>query len=480
MVRKSLLFAAVLLFSVAPLCGSVSQASAAVCTSAPTHVGHLLGIERPARVPVAASCAMSARIAASTAYNGGSPPLTFKNGEVMGSTDAPGAVTLTPVYWAPNQSSFDSGYESLSTKFIDDLAAGTTAHSTASPFSVLTQYTNASGTRLLSQMSTTQAVQDTQAYPVDPRATGCSPDQGKIYNDNSGYRSCLDDDDIMAELQRLTSDEHLPTDWAHLYVVYLPKGVEDCMSSKAEENGGSSHNCTANYVSAQSSYCAYHSYVTPAPTDSPLLYAVIPYSIWNSATGIGCNGFPDAPNSDPAVDYSASEVSHEIAEAITDPEGSLPSGHGWMDKSGNEIGDLCAYTYGPLHGALGQRSDVTLNGSRYLIQQEFSNAAYRLNHAQGCQASWSTPSVSLRQTGQLVVGKKVTVTPTISTPSGTMTSAAWTLDGSPVSAGATYVTKTLTPGTHTVGLTVTDSGGYQGSGSLTFSVKEPKAARPSA
>ena len=465
------MFAAVVASSLVPLASAGSVAGATSCAPAPTHVGRFLGIQRPSTTAAPIACSLAARSSASKAYNGGSPPLKLKGGVTMGTSLQPGAVTLTPIYWAPNQAAFDSGYDSLSTQFINDLSAATTAGTTASPFSVLTQYTNASGTRFGSQMTASQPIVDTQAYPNDADTIGCSPDSGAIYNDNSGYSSCISDADIMAEVQRLTTDKNLSTDWSHLYVVYLPKGVEDCMPSQ----GQTPHSCTANYADTADSYCAYHSYVNPAPTDAPMLYAVIPYTVWNSGTGIGCNGLVDAPNADPAVDYGVSAVSHEIAEAITDPQGYSQDGltHGWMDKSGNEIGDLCAYVYGALRGTSGQRYNVRLNGSKYLIQQEFSNSSYKLSHAAGCQTGWTAPSVSLRSTGKLTVGKLVTFHATVSTPSGAVLSRSWTLDGQPAGSGATFATKFVTAGSHTVALTVTDSGGYQGGSSLQVTIKTP-------
>jgi serine protease len=62
----------------------------------------------------------------------------------------------------------------------------------------------------------------------------------------------------------------------------------------------------------------------------------------------------------------ANVTSHEFMEAITD---TLPANgsYGWIDSSGSEIGDKCAWTF---NGA------VTLsNGSTWQLQQEWSNAA---------------------------------------------------------------------------------------------------------
>lgn len=62
----------------------------------------------------------------------------------------------------------------------------------------------------------------------------------------------------------------------------------------------------------------------------------------------------------------ANVTSHEFMEAVTD---TLPSSstYGWIDASGSEIGDKCAWMF---------KSPVTLsNGSQWQLQEEWSNAA---------------------------------------------------------------------------------------------------------
>src|SRR5262249_35091941 len=46
------------------------------------------------------------------------------------------------------------------------------------------------------------------------------------------------------------------------------------------------------------------------------------------------------------VNYNDPLVSHELSEAITDPDLST----GWYDSSGNEIGDICRFNYVMLDG----------------------------------------------------------------------------------------------------------------------------------
>jgi hypothetical protein len=83
------------------------------------------------------------------------------------------------------------------------------------------------------------------------------------------------------------------------------------------------------------------------PTGSTFYYAVMPYP-----------GGVNAVNSSlSAFQQMTGVASHELAEAVTDPD--LHSG--WFDSAGNEIGDLVNLHYGVLHN--------------YTVQYEWSNNA---------------------------------------------------------------------------------------------------------
>jgi hypothetical protein len=75
------------------------------------------------------------------------------------------------------------------------------------------------------------------------------------------------------------------------------------------------------------------------------------------------------PNGNADADTEVSPTSHEIMEAITDPDTST----GWYDSSGYENGDECAYVFGPTQGTAGQLYNQVINGGHYLTQEEFSN-----------------------------------------------------------------------------------------------------------
>src|SRR5262249_42561926 len=95
-----------------------------------------------------------------------------------------------------------------------------------------------------------------------------------------------------------------------LYVVFVEPGVVVDLG-----NGQTSAN----------TFLAYHSSFTS--NGNAVRYAVIPYH--------GTGGNAQAPWLTSAADSLTVSASHEIAEAITDPDGTT-----WFDRSGNEVADI--------------------------------------------------------------------------------------------------------------------------------------------
>jgi hypothetical protein len=95
-------------------------------------------------------------------------------------------------------------------------------------------------------------------------------------------------------------------------------------------------------------------------------------------------GTIESPNGNPDADVEISPTSHEINEAITDPD----TVTGWYDSSGFENGDECAYIFGQTHGQAGRLFNQVIGGFRFLTQEEFSNRDFNITGG-GCVQSAS-------------------------------------------------------------------------------------------
>jgi uncharacterized repeat protein (TIGR02543 family) len=298
-------------------------------------------------------------------------------------TDTTGPVTITPVYWAPSGFVYPSTYEGLTQQFVDDVAAA--SGTTSNVFSVLTQYDDAKGNYVKDDFAAGAPILDSTPYPV---SGGCSPDTGQVYEDGSGYSACLTDTQITTELGTLLAAHGLATDLNHLYLVFLPKGVESCSDTNDDAQGGM---CTLS--AAGGAFCGYHS--DDPVASGTILYADLPYAVVDnpvnsdtcssdagSLAGGGAVG-NQSPNDNIDADTEISIASHEISESITDP---LPT-QGWADSAGNEVADECEYIYGDsstFQGVDGAEYNQMINGHPYFLQEEFSNGDYALNPAGGC------------------------------------------------------------------------------------------------
>jgi hypothetical protein len=336
---------------------SSSQAANACASQVggPARVGHFGGITRA--VPVKASCQVHNT---SDAANG-TPPLIFHGGRVMG-TQSTGPVVVTSIFWNPAGHPIATAYKSILNTYLGDVAWASGQHSNV--FSTLNEYYGTNG-GIRYKVAMGNAINDTSPLPAD----GCKvngQDTSKIYADNSGYDACLDDDQVTTEIDSIVTARGLPRDYGHIYVMFLPKHVESCFFAGSTTT--SSNFCTINHQPS-AAYCAYHSQAA-----SGTVYANLPFPIYSSPVGFTCGSdarFPqiETPNGDPDADTETSPTSHEVMEAITDPD----TATGWYDSSGFENGDECAYVFGVTKGATGQLYNQVIHHRHYLTQEEFSN-----------------------------------------------------------------------------------------------------------
>lgn len=297
----------------------------------------------------------------------GTPPLIWHGGAMMG-TALTGPLVITPIFWNPPGHPMDPAYKRIITTYLADVAAA--SGTTHNVFSISTEYSGTDGT-IRYQVRLGTPINDTGPLP----ANGCKllpKDTSGIYADNSGYNACLDDDQVIAETDRVVTANGLPRNLAHSYVLFLPKQVESCFFPG--QTSTAKNACTINHEPS-ATYCAYHS---QAPTST--IYSLLAYPIYQSPVGFTCGsdatsagfGVVESPNGNPDADTEVSPTSHEVNEAWTDPD----TVTGWYDSSGFENGDECAYIFGPTSGTPGALYNQTINGHHYLTQEEFSNNSF--------------------------------------------------------------------------------------------------------
>lgn len=241
--------------------------------------------------------------------SGGGPPvgaLTYHGGPVMTT-----AVTYA-IFWTPPTlqngagSGLSSTYENIVTSFLSLYPGHSIANNntqyydvTGGPFFFhFTNYITNTG-------SLGGSYVDTTPYP----ASACS--------DSVTPGNCLTDAQIQAEVSKVMAAQGWTGGLNHIFFVYTGSGEGSCSGSSC----------------AYTDYCAYHGHFTSGST--PVLYGNMPYA----AAGYCQAG--TSPNGAPDGDAAASITSHELTEAMTDPELNA-----WYSSNGSEIGDLCAWNYG--------------------------------------------------------------------------------------------------------------------------------------
>jgi hypothetical protein len=161
-------------------------------------------------------------------------------------------------------------------------------------------------------------------------------------NDNYSHGTSLSDADILAVVAAQN-----PTDTNAIYMVLTSSDVT-----------ASSGFCTQ--------YCGWHTHGTISGSD-------IKYSFVGNPDRCpsACAAQTTSPNNNAGADGMASIISHELEEAVTDPDLNA-----WYDRRGQENADKCAWTFGTTSTASnGSAYNVTLGGTKYLIQRNWVNAS---------------------------------------------------------------------------------------------------------
>ncbi len=320
--------------------------------------------------------------------NGIYTAVTYHGGPTM-----TGGVTVHTIFWAPSGYAFQGSpgagipsYEGLIEQYFTDVAAASSGTSGSScttsacdDFSAEPQYgwgtspghvTN--GDYQINYNPATDVVMDTDPYPTG----GCtSPEDTK---------ACITDQQVQAEVDKIIqSTSGTPRGLNNLWYVYTPPDVDECISTGVCE--------TTAFGGYHSLSNVGHGVTIYAYTGDPLVETDGVYSA-------------PAPEGNPDAEVTVDISDHETNEAMSDP-----TGVGYLDPNGWEIGDKCEF--GPQRGtplgftSTGQPFNQVVNGHKYWTQEIWSNAD------NGCvQATTNTssplplPQVNLTQFSGVITG----------------------------------------------------------------------------
>ena len=327
------------LVTVAAACALLVSAAAASGSASRAH-GPIMGV-----VPHANAHAHVPALAKALTALGPSDNLVYNGGPVMHTN------TVYAIYWFPSGYTLSPTYENTINQYFTDVAAASGGNSNV--YSVATQYYDTTGP-IQYHSTFAGSVVATDPFPTPNGCDDSYPPKG-IPADPV----CLTDAQLQTEIQNVVTAHGWHGGLGNIFFLFTPSGVGSCADGTPAASGGE---CSTNI------FCAYHSYFVDSNSEA-LIYANEPYEF------NGCNDTTDGqgfPN-DPHADTTISTISHEHNEAITDPL-TDPSNEAWINPSGNENGDLCAYTYGSALGQIGgQNYNQVINGHDYSVQQEWSN-----------------------------------------------------------------------------------------------------------
>jgi hypothetical protein len=348
------------------------------------------------------------------------------------------------IFWAPGNSrlSFEPGYTALVETFLSQAAAD--SHLPSNVFGLTGQYVGG-GAPAAYDSRYAGAVLDTDPLPLN----GCDePLSPLLGGDGPGWTVCVSDQQLQNELTREVAARRLPRSASDVYLLLTPKGLGDCFGVGPDSCalGGSSNN----------GYCGYHQ-----TTDATgILYAVIPYN----AVANHCQSGNPRPNSSPA-DPTISTVAHELAEIVTDPQGTA-----WIDSSQNEIADLCITDYGPpLAGSGGAAAyDELIHGGRYFIQELWSNADGR------CMPAARADAVSFTMPRTVPGDRSLMLTGEARSAHGRIASYRWSFGDRGGTSGRRVSHAYTRAGRYTLRLRTTDSWGNWAFASRAIAVTVPR------
>ncbi len=305
---------------------------------------------------------------------GTSIPVVYHGGPVMRS------VRIHTIFWAPPGFHFDGpvsagglSYKQLIEQFFTNVAHD--SGGTANVFSLVRQYPDGAGPTnySVSYNPATDSLDDAAPYPA-PGHRCVSP---------AGIATCVTDLQLQHELDRVIQARDSGGHGLHdVWFVLLPPNVDTCLAAGQ---------C------ATSAYAGYHALSNLGHGET--IYVAMPDPLVEFTPSPGSD-----PQGNPEAETAIDTAAHELAEAITDPDGS-----GWMDPNGFEVGDKCES--GPQQGtplgfaANGSPYNQLIGGNQYLLQGMWSNLDSGCSQASvSTQSALPLPRVTMRQFSPYVSG----------------------------------------------------------------------------
>jgi hypothetical protein len=229
------------------------------------------------------------------------------------------------IFWQPTGSYMSPTYQSLIHRYFTDVGG-------SAFYGLMTQYHD-SGGNIQNNSNLGGTWTDTSPYPS----------------------STLSDRNIESEIGKAMTANGWTGGLNHEFFVYYSRGENAC----SNHVGGCAFQV----------WCAFHWFTKI--NGQYVLYANMPY-VGTNLAACGNQTANHGPNHDPDADSEISVSSHEEFETVTDPIDHYNAYTAWRDAQGYEIGDKCAYYYGSIGGDGG---NLSIGSDRYLVQQEWSNAA---------------------------------------------------------------------------------------------------------
>jgi hypothetical protein len=197
-------------------------------------------------------------------------------------------------------------------------------------------------------------------YSVGDNATVSWAAPSRTATQPSWTPTAYSDNDMLAVIHSVAVQTG-ETGYGHFYHVFLPPGTDECQDDARTT-------CYSPDDGNTWFFCAYHGSVDFSDIGH-VIYSVEPYQNVG-----GCAVKPGTPNGQ-LVDSTNSVLSHEVIEAITDPD--LDAWWNSADNGiyGEEIGDECSFLAFDNQGNyLGFDPSVwQANGHKYATQPEYSN-----------------------------------------------------------------------------------------------------------